>query len=363
MTRVAILNSRQSKTPVGDDPWVRQTCRAVQHTASQGGVVVSSVGLNTWELVTWLGGHLRAPLRLLVPTTMRGEERTGILRRFALDSSTVEFVEVPAESSRSAKSWWNARDRAIVAQADRIVPVSVRHDGTLAQLLAGATDREIDPQFRVPYNLRSHHERVRLDSSRLNPELQTWSGDWLIHWTRACHGPWPGESDADYYADLVNSTGEYCRSAIRTLARIVREGRIRGSAWRIGARATVVAFTALPPPESLSLVRWRPRWSRWSFEPYGIAIRRDALMAAGARAVQYVDERQWRALPDDAKPLAHRRGKKSDIWPAEREWRTAGDLSLDQLPSDAVRLLVRSAADTAMLPDGNRFCVTVLERD
>jgi hypothetical protein len=363
MIRVAILNSRQSKTPVGDDPWVWQTCRAVQHTASQSGVVVSSVGLNTWELVTWLCGHLRAPLRLLVPATMRGEERAEILRRFALDSSSVEFVEIPAETSRSAKSWWSERDRAIVAHADRLVPVSVRHDGTLAQLLAGAADREIDPQFRVPYKVRSHHERERLDSTRLNPELHAWSGDWLIHWTRACHGPWPGESDADYYADLVNSTGEYCRSAIRTLARIVREEQIRGSSWRIGTRATVVAFTALPPPESLSLIRWRPRWSRWSFEPYGIAIQRDALIAAGARAVRYVEERQWRAMPGDAKPFAHRRGAKGDIWPAEREWRIVGDLSLDHLPSDAVRLLVRRDADATVLPDGNRFRVIALERD
>ena len=67
MTRVAILNSRQSKTPLGSDPWVSQTLKAVNFAAGQDWTILSSVGMNTWELVTWAAGRSRAKLELILP--------------------------------------------------------------------------------------------------------------------------------------------------------------------------------------------------------------------------------------------------------------------------------------------------------
>jgi hypothetical protein len=107
----------------------------------------------------------------------------------------------------------------------------------------------------------------------------------------------------------------------------------------------MVAFTELTPADSLKLMRWRPRWSRWSFEPYGIAITREAAANIGARPVRYVDETEWKSFADAEKPFSHRRGRKADIWPAECEWRIAGDVDLSAIPAEDIRLLVRDHAE------------------
>jgi len=56
VTLAAVLNSRQSKTPVGNDPWVKNTLAAVGDIAEQGLVLLTSLGMLTWELVAWACG-------------------------------------------------------------------------------------------------------------------------------------------------------------------------------------------------------------------------------------------------------------------------------------------------------------------
>lgn len=349
MTRVAILNSRQSKTPVGNDPWVQRTVAAVAYAAGQGWEIVSSIGLNTWELVTWAAGRHGARLLLLCPDDLSDLDREEVLRRFALSSERTSWIPVPRGRGRSlTKGWWEERDKSIISAADRVLPVSVRKDGRIENLISQSAGCLADEAFRVPYSSASHHARDLLSKDRLNPDLDMFSDDWLIHWTRACHGPWPGEAEADYYSDLVTSGDVYCRSAAATLGRILAESRLRGSSWRIGENTPVVAFTALSPIESLKLMRWRPRWSRWSFEPYGVAIRRRVAEMIGIRPVRYVEDYEWKSIPDSAKPLTHRKGKKADIWPAEREWRAVGDVPLESLSEYDLCVIVRSAGERAI---------------
>jgi hypothetical protein len=207
----------------------------------------------------------------------------------------------------------------------------------------------VDETFRTAYSTVTHHAPGTSSPTNLDPEIMRWPDGWLIHWTRACHGPWPGETDADFYSDLVRSGDEYCRSALRSLRRILDESRIRASAWRIGSGQAMVAFTALSPNDSLKLMRWRPRWSRWSFEPYGIAIRAELATQIGARLVRYVDEAEWKLLTDAEKPFAHRRGRNADVWPAECEWRIAGDLNLAPIAPEQIRILVRRPSECSEL--------------
>ncbi len=349
MTCVAILNSRQSKTPAGNDPWVKGTLAAVDHAARNGWTIASSIGLNTWELVTWAAGQKRMPLRLFCPGDFTDDEKTAIFQRFGLIAELVEWSPVIRRLGQSAsKDWWLKRDATIIAAADVLLPVSVRNGGRMKELLQ-ARQSAVDEKFRISYSAIAHHAHSTITAANLNPELLSWPTGWLIHWTRACHGPWPGEREAEFYSDLIQSEDEYCHSARRTLGRILCESRIRASAWRIGAGAPMVAFTELSPSDSLKLMRWRPRWSRWSFEPYGIAIRTETAMQLGAQPVRYVDEREWSLLTDAEKSFAHHRGKNADVWPSEREWRLSGDLDLAAIPSAQIRILVRRPSECSGL--------------
>lgn len=361
MTHVAILNSRQSKTPVGNDPWVKATLSAVEYAAANNWSIISSIGLNTWELVTWAAGRSRIPLTLLCPDDLSQPDRDTLVRRFDLSPELVEWAFVPRGERRSTiKNWWEHRDVAILALADRLLPVGVRKGGRIDGILA-TPGKPIDERFRIPYSAVSHHVRDAVIAERLNPEVTNWSDGWLIHWTRASHGPWPGETESRYYADVINSETQYCRSATETLRRILAEARLRGSAWKIGASVPVVAFTELSPVESLALMRWRPRWSRWSFEPYGIAIHKRVAESLGVRPVRYVDSREWRRVPDNEKPFTHSKGKNADVWPAEQEWRLVGDLSLERISAEDLRVITRSREELAVLEPGCSYPVLSIE--
>lgn len=350
MTSVAILNSRQSKTPAGNDPWVRATLAALDFAAENGWTIVSSLGMNTWELVTWAAGQRRARLRVACPEDTSNEEQADIHRRFDLRGDLVEWIGVTRGEGRSAgKNWWEGRDTEIVSAADILLPVSVRRGGRIDSLLSSHAGKIIDNKFRIPYVTSPHHERSRIPPDHFSPDSQIWPDGWLIHWTRACHGPWPGENESDYYADLAASTDSYCRSAFTTIRRVLTERRLRGSAWRIGSGVPMVAFTELPPLESLKLMRWRSRWSRWSFESYGIAIAKDTAETLGSRPVRYVDEIEWKSIADDDKPFTHRRGKQDDVWLAEREWRCEGGVDLSSIPPEQLRVIVRHASERAVV--------------
>lgn len=353
MARVAILNSRQTKTPVGSDPWIQNTLAAVDHAVTQGWQIVSSIGLNTWELTTWATGVCGGHLFMVLPPTDSNQQvqaQRGILEDFALNPQGVEwsFVDRPPRPERR-KSWWAARDESVLRLAGVLMPVSVRPGGRWENLLsqpkAGQT---IDDRFRIPHAPTPHHERSRIHPEDLNSQMRDW-GHFLIHWTRSCHGPWPGEKSAQFYADLAASPGVYCRGALLTLKRILDEQLIRGSAWKIGGGRPVVALSACTPLEALPLLRWRARWSRWAFEPYGIAIQRDAAMTLGVQPVRYVTEEGWQGLSSDEAALAHRLGQSEGFWPSEREWRHRGALDLSVLPSSAIRVIVREPSEVAAL--------------
>lgn len=348
MARVAILNSRQSKTPTVQDEWVSQTIAAVGRAQTDGDDIVSSIGQFTWDLVSWEAFNRGVNLHLVVP---RLEPRRlshlsrDIFGPLDPGDQRINWVFLDTESPVESKKWWRERDRMVLELADTVRPVSLRPKSGWEELLGPIRDqRRIDHRFVTSYKPKAHHLRVAVDTERLHPALADWPKRFLIHWTRASHGPWPGETKADFFRDFVRDQNEpsaYCRSAFHTLQRIISEGRIRASSWRVGSGVPMVALTECSPLDSLPLIRWRARWSRWSFEPYGIALDRDWLAARGARPIRYLDEIDWKALSAEQKPWCHQSGENADVWPAEREWRVQGDLILAGVPRDAIRLIVR----------------------
>jgi len=369
VARVAILNSRQSKTPTIQDEWVSQTIAAVGQAKVDGDEIVSSIGQFTWDLVSWEAFNRGVRLHLVVPRMERS--RLEHLNRDLFgainpDHQLINWVFVKSELPVESKKWWRERDRTVLEIADTVRAVSLRPKSGWEELLDAIRDhRRFDHRFVTRYKPESHHLRVAVDTERLNPELADWPTGYLIHWTRASHGPWPGETKAGFFRDFASAETEpsaYCRSAFHTLNRIISEGRIRASSWRVGSGVSMVALTECSPLESLSLIRWRSRWSRWSFEPYGIALDRDWLAAQGARRVRYVDENTWQALSAEEKPWCHQTGRFADVWPAEREWRGEGDLSLSDVPAGALRLIVRTPEEAVGLPPGRASHVHSIHR-
>ena len=120
-----------------------------------------------------------------------------------------------------------------------------------------------------------------------------------------------------------------------------------------GVRA--VAFTALSIGEALGLMRWRQRYVRYTFEPFGLAIRRSALIELGAKQVSYskiqvgaihelpllqgTGSKKKTSISDKDRIFIHAAGEKTD-WTREKEWRIRGDLSLDTIDSRDMLALV-----------------------
>ena len=175
-----------------------------------------------------------------------------------------------------------------------------------------------------------------------NNPLQT-PDDWLLHWTRASAGPWPGESSEDFLDALILRTQTANHSAVTTLLRILSEGFLRASAEGIRGSSPVVAFTGVPLHEFRQRRVFRKHRHRFDFEPWGIAIRRNRLMDLGVRPVIYGDDEIWNSLNSDERRFFQKATSggatnNSD----EFEWRAIGDVDLSHLSRTDVCVFVDS---------------------
>lgn len=93
-------------------------------------------------------------------------------------------------------------------------------------------------------------------------------------------------------------------------------------------------------------MRWRPRYVRFSFEPFGIAVEPKTASASGIRKVIYLESPD---PPPEGIPayLFQGRGKKGD-WPIEQEYRHPGDFDLTGLsrnevqPADLMEMITKT---------------------
>jgi hypothetical protein len=275
-------------------------------------------------------------------------------------------------------------DRLLFAAADRVHVLALREGGHVQQLIAEhvsdpdrvraavlvATDGD-DCAARTLAEFRSlvawvvapfpgaREPRVAppdtgLCSSELLALPETAStpltdpDDWLLHWTRAPRGPWPGESSDDVLDEQILGWKPADRSAPATLWRIVADGRLKASREGIRGQFEVVSLTDVPLSEFRSHRVFRPHRHRPDFEPWGVAIRREAITRLGGRPVVYGSELDWERLPDLDRPWFQKfdPGHGLDTRP-EREWRVTADIDLHALPGCSCCLFVDSdnAAD------------------
>ena len=289
-------------------------------------------------------------------------------------------------------------DRLLFATADRIQILSCRAKGTVSELLRlhlldpdrpstsvlmacdenGLFPEPVKdlPVGWVPWILEpsrlpeesnetvagSSEPRISLSNDQ-NPESTTTNndlaliqnplqnpGDWLLHWTRAAAGPWPGETTDDFLDALILRTETADHSAVTTLLRILSEGILRASAEGIRGSFPVVAFTGVPLVEFQKRRVFRKHRHRFDFEPWGIAIRKKSLLSRGVRPVIYGDDNVWSVLDHEERPFFQKAtsgGATNNT--EELEWRAAGDIRLSEFSSSEVCVFVDSTDAARMV--------------
>lgn len=339
----ALLLSRQPRYPNNQCHWVQNAARAVEWIKEHDLTLCSSIGMQTWELITALGLIHHLPMRLFVPLSSGESESDAVnalSRQFEIRGDTVTFEAVRlSEGRRSRADLMHARDRAVLAASDLLIPISTRKGGEMERLIsAHATGRQVIEDFRCASPDRSHACGYHLDPAELSDEINHLALDFLFHWTRTCSGPWPGERNISYYRSILNSP-EFPRTALHTLMRIGKTRMLLASARHMPGNTPTVSFSGLAPREAVSLMRWRARYGQMTFEPYGIGIRKTVGERLGILPVHYYaaggtppsDMERWRTQS---------RGKITD-WRSENEYRHRGDFDFSDIDPDDLLLLCR----------------------
>ncbi len=359
----AAFNSRKGKDTRRADPWVHALRRVFVCTAEESTTWVSSFGTPLYDLVTcWADLHKKPIVLIAVPSPAQAPWDhfraifPGMTPRWFLSC-------LPGRAACPPKKWVLCRDRMVAAAADRWFVIEIRRGGNLLRVLcdemsvcprpfwvfparSGAPETEgntailqafprygrrwpggSEPMGRSP---EKPHGRARPDPRAVleTPPLEE---PFLFHYTRSCPGPWPGQSRCAWAEDLFRASPWADHTALDTLWRILMERRLRACGRLIRGQIPVVSWTRVPPQDLSRLTRWNPALIRWTFEPYGIAIKRKVLKTLGARPVIYAREAHYFKIPerDRFRFQLHEPGRPS--WKGEKEWRLQGDLSLDAL--------------------------------
>ena len=357
----------------------------------------------------WLRG-LRAALRrvqqlgdtLVVVDGTAGAEfvRRGA-ERMAIPIEVIPVDDDPGGGSTAPASE-NAipqRDRVLIGAAQTVVVLGVRSNGNvhraLREHLANGSHVEMadvdDLQSRVVRDDLIGRGALRWSPCRDDhfplvvavecaPPRRTESvyeivpfpspGEWvfLSHTTRACAGPWPGQTQTEYVDSLLDGTNDADHSPVAALERLLAQKRLLASPRTIRGGHPVVCFTAVPLLELPSLRQFRTHRSRWDFEPFGLCVDRQWLHDRGARPVIYGDESTWQRLPDAERPffqLTHPTDRATESsapaidWSVEREWRHVGDLDLRDLKPDEALVFVPRFEAAMRLADVSPWPITL----
>ena len=282
---------------------------------------------------SWLVG-LRAAIQRLqhqqvALVIVEGTAGSDFVRRVA------ERAAIPIEVAASAAEEKNSseaaaipvRDRTLIMSADSVLVLGIRTNGNvhralLERLSLGKMVELVDIdglQTRAvredlvsrgavmwtPSAITSPASEPQVPSPGVIeivpfPPVEEWS--FLSHTTRACAGPWPGESAREYMDSLLEGTESSDHSPAATLARIVSQRRLIAGHTAIRGSYPVVCLTEVPLQQLPALHQFRNHRARWDFEPFGLCIRKQWLVDRGTRPVIYGDEHLWTELNDADRP-------------------------------------------------------------
>ena len=351
--KIALVSSHLGRWPHRRHDWFAALATACSHLVPAGSTLLSAAGTTT------------------APYLRRCAELFG----HRIETKSVR--RVPRQT----------RDRLCVEEADTVIILSARNHSRTASLVTELIQRprEIRPVVwfaRKPslvppaaatqwesHGARSFLSRRRTPATRrtipataqLATVEDTTRDDWLIHCTRECDGPWPGQSREEYLDNLILGRVESDHSVQCTLRRILVDGRLRAVSRPVRGAPPAVSFTSCPLEQLGSLRVFRPHRGRWDFEPYGLAISRDWLIARGTRPVVYQEHPDLSGEDPLEQPAVSGENRRID-WTAEQEWRHPGDIELSEIPPDRGLVLVGQDTDVAAVADQSRWPIAVISR-
>ena len=245
----------------------------------------------------------------------------------------------------------------------QVPPLALESYGLVIPWLVQTSGNGVSVDNMLPDNVRgdlqSQQSVLAQDSMAVSTPLSH-PDDWLLHWTRSTVGPWPDQDEQEFNDELILGCRSSDRSALATLLRIVIEGRLWASSEAIRGGYRVVSFTAVPLQDFRSHRTYRKHRRRYDFEPWGIAVRREVLVSAGANPVVYGDEETWLTTSDVARPFFQNVGAGDGWTRAEREWRIADHVQLNELPAASVAVFVDSEESRSIVQKQTEWAVIVV---
>ena len=252
----------------------------------------------------------------------------------------------------------------LASDADGQIPaIDLGSHSCVIPWLLKSSDEGVSAEEHLSGSVRNDKPADRSPTAQDSGEASTplsHPDEWLLHWTRSTVGPWPDQDEQEFNDELILGCRSSDRSALATLLRIVTEGRLWASSDAIRGGFRMVSFTEVPLQEFRSRRAYRRHRRRYDFEPWGIAIRRDILVSAGARPVEYGNEESWHTTTEPARPFFQNAGAGDGWTKDEREWRIAGHVQLHKLPASAVVVFVESEGSRAIIQKETEWQVIVV---
>lgn len=394
----AFFNSRKPRLRSPGERWLDDLRELLPKVEASGIGLASSVGTLTYDLVTVYAMEHRLPLVLWLPAPLErllGRQAQAPFHRPL--ESWLQLTCWVGAAACSAPTRSVCRDRMLAELSDVHCLLEIRSRGNLEAILkadgedafkqrwvldARSSQNADGPSWCPPLEMRGQPQEMvglAVGPARQGTSQRTFSPraiatpepmamdaiDWdrfLCHYTRACVGPWPGQTYEDYLLDLLDEAPHCRHSALDSLIRILLESRIRASAKLLKGDMPAVSFTSLAPSDLQRLRHWNRVLARWTVEPYGIAVDRGFLKRAGARPVIYGRSTVYERLSERDRFRFQKHEPPGALWKQEREWRLPRDLLLGDLPEHRRLALVPTEEEAARLAEavGTRWKVVVL---
>ncbi|MBI5490866.1 MAG: hypothetical protein HY905_26265 [Deltaproteobacteria bacterium] len=386
--RFALLNSRKPRRVSPLDRWVRLTAAAARRIGDGGHTLVAGLGPLTHDFGLFCALDAGGAAEIVLDATTQGP------RGSALRTHRAEFL-----GHRRARARWptgrlaaEERDLAVCDAADVVVVIEARADGIMERLgrmrlrqrrpllvcppdgsPATAGNARLAAAGATTFDWGGNHESCRPDGggapegagARFPAGLPPCAADWLyvVHFTRTCPLEFPGESRWEFARTLAASRDPLFHRGLRVLERILDERVIRASGRLIRGGRPVVSFTAAAPADVAALARWARHLGRWTFEPYGVGLRREAAERRGLLPVLYGPAERYAAITPQERWRYQAAATGGVDWTAEREWRARGDVELGSWAGDEGIVVVADQEEARRIRSRSPFRIHVLGGD
>jgi len=360
MKGTAIVCSRLGRRLDNHRRWLRILDDRVKEL-SPSDCLIASAGTSSYELSRQLSRRHTIPL-----LTLRGADDWKAWGRRCRSATT--FVEFSPPIDRPPRSVvaLPLADRLAHTVATDVWVGYVRPEGNISQLLKLRQQRR--PPSTVESLVPMRHDGCNavehwLEWQEVGPPAPLMRVDqidcrfpWLQHWTRACHGPWPGQSLSGFWDDLFENGARGDRSALATLVRILNKRRIIAGDRTVAGSTRAVSFANVPLAQ-WPVRRFRSHRGRYDFERYGVSVRRSTLLKMGAQPVIYGPSNT--GVNNDFFQRIQAGDPRG--WTLEREWRILGDVDLSGLSTSEALVFVASQHEAKLVSSISPWPVAYFE--